>query len=234
MKLAKLTIEAYDNENLTGKAKHKFIAQINPDGYSHSHTVKNTGDGKCNTNKGQMLPQNEPYKHTSPETVNFKLVFDGTGAVPKSTRDTVFKQIDKLKDTCYYYNGKIHRPSYLKLKWANNFNRVKTGSKYFTCQLTSMKLAYKMFTPDGIPLRAEADLTFQEFRNAQTIVEAAAPSSPDLTHIRLVRQGDRLPLMCYEIYNDSSLYLQVAKANNITNFRYIQPGQQIFFPPLKS
>lgn len=234
MKLAKLTIEAYDNENLTGKAKNKFVAQINPESYSQSHSIADTGEGKRKKKKGKALPQNEAYKHTSPEQVKFKLIFDGTGAIPNSTKDTVFQKIDSLKDTCYYYNGKIHRPSYLKLKWANNFNRVKTGSKYFTCQLSSMELSYKMFTPDGIPLRAEADLTFKEFRNSQTIVKAAAPSSPDLTHVRIIRQGDRLPLMCYEIYNDSSLYLQVAKANDITNFRHIQPGQEIFFPPLKS
>ncbi|MFK7908709.1 MAG: hypothetical protein AB8B69_26510 [Chitinophagales bacterium] len=234
MALTKLTIESYDNENLSGSAKNKFKALINPASYTHSHSVQNTSTGNCNKKEGATMPDNDSYTKTSPEVVKFTLIFDGTGAIPDTTKKTVFESIDKLKDTCYYYNGKIHRPNYLKLKWADNFNRVKTGSKYFTCQLTSMELSYKMFAPDGTPLRAEASLSFTEFRNSKTIVKAAAPSSPDLTHVRLVRQGDRLAMMCYEIYNDSSLYLQVAKANNLTNFRNIQPGQQLFFPPLKS
>ncbi|NJK53073.1 MAG: hypothetical protein HC936_10135 [Leptolyngbyaceae cyanobacterium SU_3_3] len=32
---------------------------------------------------------------------------------------------------------------------------------------------------------------------------------------RLVRAGDNLPLLCYQIYGDPLLYLQVAQANGI-------------------
>ena len=225
MALTKLTIIGFKNEECTSKVG-QFKAFVNPTSYDHKH--------KINTKRreDQKMHLNDSYVSTEPETVSFKLIFDGTGILPNSTKNTVFERIDKLKDICYYYNGKIHRPNYLKLVWGNNFSRTKTGTKNFTCQLSSLDVSYKLFAPDGSPLRAEASLTFTEFRNSKTIARTAAPSSPDLTHIRVVRQGDRLPLMCYEIYNDSSVYLQVAKANNITNFRELEPGQQIFFPPL--
>jgi nucleoid-associated protein YgaU len=58
-------------------------------------------------------------------------------------------------------------------------------------------------------------------------------SSPDLTHIRMVKDGDTLPLMSFRIYGDSKYYLEVAKANNITNFRKLTVGRKIFFPPIE-
>lgn len=221
----KLVIIGYKDEKCSSTVG-QFNALINPESYTHNHNIRLTKA------KNLKMHENESYEATDPETVDFKLIFDGTGAIPGTNKNTVFDSIDRLKDVCYYYNGDEHRPNYLKLKWGDNFNRTKKGKKYFTCQLSSLKLTYKLFAPDGTPLRAEADLTFHEFRNAQTIVKAAGPRSPDLTHIRIVRQGDRLPTMCYEIYNDSSLYLQVAKVNKITNFRNIKPGQHISFPPL--
>jgi hypothetical protein len=56
---------------------------------------------------------------------------------------------------------------------------------------------------------------------------------PDLTHIRKVKQGDTLPLMCYSIYGDPKYYLQVAEVNGLANFRQLKPGSDLFFPPLK-
>ncbi|NOR75025.1 MAG: LysM peptidoglycan-binding domain-containing protein, partial [Draconibacterium sp.] len=57
-------------------------------------------------------------------------------------------------------------------------------------------------------------------------------SSPDLTHVIIVKEGDTLPLMAFSIYGDPKYYLEVAKANSITNFRKLKVGQQIFFPPI--
>ena len=57
--------------------------------------------------------------------------------------------------------------------------------------------------------------------------------SADLTHVVEVRAGDTLPLLCYRIYRDSHYYTQVARLNNITDFRDIKPGTKLFFPPLR-
>ena len=45
--------------------------------------------------------------------------------------------------------------------------------------------------------------------------------------------GDQLPVLCRLIYGDPQLYLRVARANGIDNFRDIPPGTQVFFPPLE-
>ena len=61
----------------------------------------------------------------------------------------------------------------------------------------------------------------------------AQDQSPDLTHLRVIKAGDKLPVLCNEIYGDPRLYLRVAQANGIDDFRNILPGMRIFFPPLE-
>ena len=44
--------------------------------------------------------------------------------------------------------------------------------------------------------------------------------------------GDTLPLLCDRIYSDPSYYPDVARFNNLSDFRRLQPGQRLHFPPL--
>jgi len=61
-----------------------------------------------------------------------------------------------------------------------------------------------------------------------------AKSSPDLTHSRIVKNGDTLPLLSKEIYGSSSHYLWIAQQNQLDDFRNLTPGHRLFFPPLVS
>ena len=58
-------------------------------------------------------------------------------------------------------------------------------------------------------------------------------SSPDLTHERIVEEGDTLPLMCHRIYGSTNHYLEVAKFNKLKYFKELTPGSKIYFPPLE-
>ena len=51
-------------------------------------------------------------------------------------------------------------------------------------------------------------------------------------HLIEVKAGDTLPLLCYQIYQDCTYYIDVAKINNLTNFRDLKPGIKLQFPPL--
>lgn len=96
-----------------------------------------------------------------------------------------------------------------------------------------MDITFKLFKPDGTPLRATAKAKFKGFVEDNLRIAQENNSSPDLTHVRIVKEGDTLPLMTHRIYGDSKYYLEVAKANQISNFRKLKVGQQIFFPPIE-
>ena len=74
---------------------------------------------------------------------------------------------------------------------------------------------------------------FTDNSDDKTRQAIAQDQSPDLTHICLIKVGDTLPNLCYQIYGDPNYYLEVARANQIDNFRNLTPGTKIFFPPLE-
>ena len=96
-----------------------------------------------------------------------------------------------------------------------------------------MSIEFKLFGSDGTPLRAVAKTKFKGTVEDDLRVAKENNNSPDLTHIRIVNLGDTLPLMTYRIYGDSKYYLEVAKANNLNQFRKLEVGQKIMFPPIE-
>ncbi len=162
------------------------------------------------------------FKKMKPGDMSLSLFIDGTGA--NGVAIDVQEKIAKFQ-TVTGYNGNIHRPNYLKVAWGTL--QIKR------CVLKGASIAYKMFKPDGVPLRAIISADFTDNSDDQTRVAIAQDESPDLTHMRLVKAGDTLPALCYEIYGDAQYYLEVAKANRIDNFRSLSPGLRILFPPLE-
>ncbi len=165
---------------------------------------------------------------TNAEKVSFELVFDGTGVVKQTSRSkkttSVKDQVRDLNDIIYKYKGDKHEPNHVRLLW---------GSMIFFGRLTSLTISYTLFKPDGTPLRAKISLSFSGFMSKEEEALRAQRSSPDLTHTFIIRDGDTLPLLCYKVYSDSSLYLQIARKNNLSDFRNLRPGAKIHFPPLQ-
>jgi Contractile injection system tube protein len=168
--------------------------------------------------------------------MEFEFIFDGTGVIPKkgipfgssipglAEKPNIIEAIAKFKKVVYDYNGETHEPPYVKIYW---------GTLLFNCRLTNLAINYKLFNADGTPIRAIAKCTFNgTITDDLRLALKENRKSPDLTHIRTVKQGDTLPLMTYRIYNDESLYLEIARVNNLTNFRELKPGDQLFFPPI--
>jgi len=99
--------------------------------------------------------------------------------------------------------------------------------------LKSASIAYKLFQPDGVPLRAVISAVFVDNSDDTTRVAIAQDESADLTHVRLVKAGDTLPSLCETIYAEPRMYIEVARANGLDNFRALQPGMRLRFPPLE-
>ena len=167
------------------------------------------------------------FSKTLPEDLQLDFIFDRSGVV-KGYNDPngegIIGDIEKFKRIILDYNGDQHKPNYLIISW---------GSLLFKGSLKDMDITYKLFKPDGTPIRATVSATFKGFIEDNLRVARENNNSPDLTHIRMVNEGDSLPLMTFRIYGDSKYYLEVAKANKLVNFRKLTPGQQIVFPPIE-
>jgi hypothetical protein len=217
--LEKVLIKAYDKPDYDRSTTpiSQFESYVNPNEITLSYEIEYNAAQGSGTTGSRM-----EFKKMKPGDMSLTFFIDGTGASGKAI--DVQKKIEEFQ-TVTGYNGSNHRPNYLKVTWGTL--QVKR------CVIKSVSIAYKLFQPDGIPLRAIITASFIDNSDDQTRVALAQDQSPDLTHVRLAKAGDNLPAMCFEIYGDPRYYLDVARANRIDNFRKLTPGTRIFFPPLK-
>ncbi|MBE9586610.1 hypothetical protein IM792_19330 [Mucilaginibacter sp. JRF] len=220
----KLKIQSWTNANRTGAAEKTFTAFINPDEFTLNYSVitESTNAIGGNGSEGGFLG-------TRPLEVTLKFFLDGTNATGKK-----LNVADKIKE--FYeavgYDGKWHRTCFLRITWGT-LTWLRTNQYEFDCELKSTNIQYKLFKFDGTPLRAVITATFAEKLMPEVKQAEQKDKSADLTHVRVVKEGDTLPALINQIYGDFRYYLQVAKVNNLKDFRNLTPGQKLFFPPLK-
>ncbi|MGD1841162.1 MAG: LysM peptidoglycan-binding domain-containing protein [Thermonemataceae bacterium] len=165
------------------------------------------------------------YHFTQPERISLNIFLDSTGEYNDDFSLSVYERIQRFKTVTYLQNDELHEPNTVNIYF---------GEVSFTsCRLENSTVTYKKVSREGIVRSAVIAATFSSIPSLTAEENATRQSSPDLTHIRVVKAGDTLPLMCDEIYGDPSMYLAVAKANNIVNFRSLEEGDEIVFPPIK-
>lgn len=219
--LKKMKVIAYSDPEFNNKVDDgEFTTLINPETYAFKYTVETEDEQAPGTSAVAVR-----FNKSLPEELQFDFIFDSTGAIPgtSNTDDGVIEDVERLKKVALQYDGETHKPNYLKISW---------GTLLFKGVLTELDIAFKLFKPDGTPIRAKATGKFKGFVEDDLRVAKENAQSPDLTHERIVKEGDNLPLMCYRIYGNSKYYLEVAKANNLKNFRVLIPGTRVLFPPI--
>jgi len=225
-KLEKLVIRSFENRDFTGEdPDRKFSTPINPESFTQTFRVN------ADTSHGHGNPGTEArYKSTEPEQLRLEFVLDGTRTMEGYGGDNkdyatrkVHDQLDDLKKCVYNFDGKIHRPRFLIVMWGSEVD--------FKCVLSNLDLNYSLFEPDGSPLRVKVNATFLAHKSREQLLAESRASSPDLTHYRKVKQGDRLDWLTNSIYNDSKYFMQVGKVNNLTTIRRVKPGSDLYFPP---
>ncbi|UOA10684.1 LysM peptidoglycan-binding domain-containing protein [Methylobacter sp. S3L5C] len=223
-KLEKMLILAYETsvaaeDGGQSDAKDKFEALINPETYTLDYKVKTANEQGQGTSSKQLK-----FEYAMPEELSFEFLFDNTGIIDgKPKKEGIFDDVNHFRQMLIGYQGSSHEPYHLKLVW---------GNLIFKGRAIELGITYKLFDPNGQPIRAIAKVKFKGSIEEKKRIAKEDKTSPDLTHLRTVKSGDTLPLMCYRIYGDPQYYLQVAAVNNLGNFRLLTPGTKLVFPPL--
>lgn len=229
--MEKLRIYAFTDQNFVDPGEGisnvdpAFLAPINPESFTKNLKV-DLDERRGHGNDGTDLR----FKSTVPEELRLDFILDGTQTMEgyggeDSTLKTmpVHDQLKKFLNSVYKYEGQIHRPKFLLLIWGSEIR--------FRCILSSLDINHTLFNTKGEPLRARLTATFLNYKAREERLAQERQSSPDLTHHRKVKEGDRLDLMTFKIYNDVKYFLQVGRANNLSYIRNIQPGLDLYFPP---
>lgn len=232
--LTKMKVTAYSKPDLSTESQLKqYSVTVNPEKYSQGYKLEYVTPAAING--GEQSPY---YQWTPPTDLEFEFLFDSTGVFDKTTSNPapdeapvmekssngVQSEIDEFLKVVYLYDGNNHKPNYLRINW---------GTLDFPCVLSEVSIEYKLFDSGGNPIRAIAKTKFKSFQDNKLKEAKENKKSPDLTHVRVVTEGDTLPLMTNRIYGDSKYYLEVARINKLTSFRKLKAGQKLIFPPIQ-
>lgn len=221
-------------ENLTSRI---FEAQINPETISRSFTIRHEDPKE----PGQSSVEHQ-FQNIEAETLELKFILDGTGAVHQnevaldpisatlnavsnevSSQAYISLKVAQLQATVYDFYDESHGPPFLTVNY---------GKFVFFGVLESMNVNYTLFSPIGIPLRAEVELAIKShaiFKNKSAILSLL---SPDLTRQHTIIGGENILRICGEAYDDQRYYIEVAKANQLSNFRSLSLGDELVLPPI--
>jgi hypothetical protein len=116
-----------------------------------------------------------------------------------------------------------HAPPVLLFTWA---------SLTFTCVLARATQQFLMFLPDGTPVRARLQVTFNEFRNADLEAKEIKRETADYSKLHVVRQGETLSAIAATVYGDPCLWRPIAIRNEVDVPAAIGVGDQLVVPSL--
>src|SRR5262245_46163888 len=106
------------------------------------------------------------------------------------------------------------------------------GSLTFTCVLARATQRFIMFRPDGTPVRARLQVTFNEFRNVELEAKEIKRETADYSKRHTVLEGESLSQVAAVEYHDPALWRPIALRNGIDDPRELPVGLELSVPPL--
>nr|WP_042185034.1 LysM peptidoglycan-binding domain-containing protein [Kibdelosporangium sp. MJ126-NF4]CEL16466.1 FIG01121394: hypothetical protein [Kibdelosporangium sp. MJ126-NF4]CTQ90418.1 FIG01121394: hypothetical protein [Kibdelosporangium sp. MJ126-NF4] len=120
-------------------------------------------------------------------------------------------------------DSREHAPPIVRFVW---------DEAVFTGVMEKVDVNYQLFRPDGVPLRAQLDLSLKEYRPAAVQVAESPRSSPTVEKSYVVRRGDTLSSISAAVYRRPDAWRELARANGITDPRDLLPGRVLTVPRL--
>lgn len=172
------------------------------------------------------------------ETATVELFFDttehGTGARATS--------VTTLTDAFYglvKIDPQTHASPVCSFIWGEKFPGDRLPERYgnqrrteFSCLVTSVKQDFKLFSPEGTPLRAVLTVKLEEYVPMQRQIERLNLQSSDHTRTHVLKHGESLALVSWQYLHDARDWRHVAGANGIDDPRRVTPGRTLTIPPL--
>jgi hypothetical protein len=230
MALQKAVIENVDT--------HKTIKCLfNPTEYS----IAKTNNWTTKPSNGKNVPDVE-FSGGGASTLTLQLFFD-VNEIENKTKSAgeMAKKSDQKRDVRDYIdelwklalvdpakkNAKTQqaRPPLCIFQWGQTW--------HFKAVVTSLSVRYTLFREDGTPIRATADVTFQEAEDGQMLkrTNPTSYSEPGLRR-REVRPKDTLATIAYEEYGDPNHWRKIAAANAMEDPLDLYPGQVLAIPSI--
>ena len=124
-----------------------------------------TADGQGQGTSGAQIK----FEYTLPEELTFEFLFDNTGLIDgKPSRTASSTTSTRSAKLLTEYQGDSHEPYHLKLVW---------GNLIFKGRAIEVGITYKLFNPDGQPIRAVVRVKFKGSDRGEEARRAARTAS---------------------------------------------------------
>ncbi len=116
-----------------------------------------------------------------------------------------------------------HAPPVLVFTWS---------SLSFTCVLAQAAQKFVLFLPDGTPVRARLQVSFQGYNNSTTESKEVKRQTADYSKTWTVSQGDTLSKIAAVVYGNAALWRPIGMNNGLDDSIALTIGQQLLVPQL--
>jgi nucleoid-associated protein YgaU len=194
---------------------------FNPTEYSIAKT--NTWNPKQVT--GQSTPKQE-FGGGQARKMELSLLFDQSfPPYTMSVREATALLLDAMDVPSGTGAGKpTASPPFITFGW---------GKTVFKGACTSLTCTYKLFEPDGEPLRADVKLSLTQ---SEPPVKGQNPTTRAQAGFGMhtVKDGDTLPSISYRAYGDATKWRLIAEANGVDNPLHLRRGSSLSLPTLEA
>jgi len=199
--------------------------QFNPEEYTLSRDINYAQTGVPGL--GAPIIQ---FVHGNMQTLNMELLVDTyeqhseVSRVSNQAGEDVRNITRKITDLMDI-NPKTHAPPVLLFSWGEHFE--------FTGVLASASQRFILFRrPDGPPVRARLEVTFNQFNNAELEAREIKRETANYSKIYRVGQGETLSGIAARIYGNPGLWRPIALLNDVDNPRDLAVGINLLVPQL--
>jgi nucleoid-associated protein YgaU len=175
--------------------------------------------------KGRNIPHVR-FRQGGSQTLRLKLLFDtyGERIDVRTITDNLWHMMMVDEDRVNQRTGKSE-PPHVIFQW---------GRFSFEAVVTSINQKLILFLQDGTPVRTTVDISLQQVMDESLF----APQNPTsgggvAPKTRMLYAGDRLDLIAWEEYGDSTEWRRIAEANDILDPLHLKAGRLIVVPPLE-
>jgi Contractile injection system tube protein/LysM domain len=203
---------------------------FNPTEYS----ISKSNDWKYDKVTGTSLPAAQ-FGGGNPRELTLNLLLDASLLGKDAHVRDVTNRLFKMMEVNGGQSGGGARavPPFVTFHWGKE-----TTFKSVCSQLT---VAYKLFRPNGDPIRADVKMTLKQADTASTASSNGANRGQNPTTranaghgVHTVRDGDTLPSIAYAAYGDATVWRAIADANDIENPLHLRRGRSLSLPRLES
>lgn len=204
----------------------RLQCSFNPKEYS----FQKTNNWEQKKTSGGNVPQIS-FSGGSPATLQMELYFDTYskatgGAKPKDVRKVYTDKLWKLmmvEPKTVNAKTKKGRPPRVRFQWGEAWS--------FNAVITSVTQKFTLFSPDGTPVRATCNVSFQQEKD-EALLPAQNPTSGGFAGDRFwtVAEGDTLSWIAHQTYGQTSRWRDIADANHLTNVRDLKAGTILVLP----